>query len=343
MGRTEYDPIRKKAVKKRTITSAAMIFGGIPLLIALSTILDNGKFFMLFSLGVVVCCMAPFFMVFEKRKPKAREIVLIAMMSAVTVVAHMFFHITVPIQIGTALVIVAGISMGPEAGFLVGALSRFVCNFYMGQGPWTPWQMFCWGLLGFLAGLAFNKVDMTKLTDEVKSRDFKVVMGPVLCIIATEILAFVSYFIWPENTILHIESFGEFVNALASADGFKEVINLLGTLFGWRVYVFGAVGLVVGVLLQRKRMPVDNVTITLFTFFTTLILYGGIINIGSVFTSAGVASSGAISWNTFRTIYITGLPYDIVHAGLAAFCIFLIGNPMIRKIERIKIKYGIYK
>ncbi|MBR6528458.1 MAG: ECF transporter S component [Firmicutes bacterium] len=343
MGRTEYDPIRKKAVQKRTITSALMIFIGIPALIALSTLLDNGKFFMLCSLGVVICCMAPFFMVFEKRKPKAREIVLIAMMSAITVACHMFFHITIPIQIGTAMVIIAGISMGPEAGFLVGALSRFVCNFYMGQGPWTPWQMFCWGLLGFLAGLAFNKVDLVNATEKVKSRDFKVVMGPVLCIIAFEVLAFVSYFIFPEANGLGVESFGDFVNEMGRADSFKEIINLLGTLFGWRVYAFGAVGLVAGVLLQRKRMPVDNITITLFTFFTTLILYGGIINIGSIFTSAGIAGNGNISLDTFRTIYITGLPYDIVHAALAAFCMFVIGNPMIRKIERIKIKYGIYK
>ena len=343
MGRTEYDPVRKKAVQKRTLTSALMIFIGIPALIALSTILDNGKFFMLFSLGVVVCCMAPFFMVFEKRKPKAREIVLIAMMSAITVAAHMFFHVTVPIQIGTALVIVAGISMGPEAGFLVGALSRFVCNFYMGQGPWTPWQMFCWGLLGFLAGLAFNKMDLSSATEKVKSRDFKVVMGPVLCIITFEIFAFVSYFIFPDSNGLQVESFGDFVYQLSRIDSFKELINLLGTLFGWRVYAFGAVGLIAGVLLQRKRMPIDNVTITLFTFFTTLILYGGIINIGSVFTSAGIAGNGNISIDTFRTIYITGLPYDIVHAFLAAFCMYIMGNPMIRKIERIKIKYGIYK
>ena len=343
MGRTEYDPIRKKAVQKRTFTSALMIFIGIPALIALSTILDNGKFFMVFSLGVVVCCMAPFFMVFEKRKPKAREIVLIAMMSAITVAAHMFFHITVPIQIGTALVIVVGISMGPEAGFLVGALSRFVCNFYMGQGPWTPWQMFCWGLLGFLAGLAFNKVDLSKAVDEVKSKDFKVIMGPVLCIIAAEILAFVSYFIIPEAGFVQVESLSDFIEEIVKAGSFKEIINLLGVMFGWRVYAFGAVGLLAGVLLQRKRMPVDNVTITLFTFFTTLILYGGIINIGSIFTSAGIAGNGNISLETFRAIYITGLPYDIVHAALAAFCIYVIGNPMIRKIERIKIKYGIYK
>jgi len=343
MGRTEYDPIRKKAVQKRTITSALMIFIGIPALIALSTILDNGKFFMIFSLGVVVCCMAPFFMVFEKRKPKAREIVLIAMMSAITVACHMFFHVTVPIQIGTAMVIIAGISMGPEAGFLVGALSRFVCNFYMGQGPWTPWQMFCWGLLGFLAGLAFNKIDLANVTDKVKSRNFKVVMGPLLCIVAAEVLAFVSYFIIPDGNGLQVETFGDFVAQVGKMDSFKELINLLGTLFGWRVYAFGAVGLLAGVLLQRKRMPIDNITITLFTFFTTLILYGGIINIGSIFTSAGIAGNGNISMDTFRTIYITGLPYDIVHAALASFCMFVIGNPMIKKIERIKIKYGIYK
>ena len=345
MGRTEYDPIRKKAVRKRTAVASLIILVAIPMLIALSTLLDNGKLFMLFSLGVVICCMAPFFMVFEKRKPKAREIVLVAMMSAITVAAHMFLHITVPIQIGTAMVIIAGISMGPEAGFLVGALSRFVCNFYMGQGPWTPWQMFCWGLLGFLAGFAFNKIDMVNVSESIKSRDFKVVLGPVLCIAAAEILAFVSYFIWPESgeTYVQIDGFSGFVDKITASGSLKEVLNLLGAVLGWRVYFFGALGLLAGILLQRKRMPVDNITITAFTFFTTLILYGGIMNIAAMFTSAGIAGSGGISWNTLRLLYITGLPYDIVHATTASFCIFIMGNPMIRKIERIKIKYGIYK
>lgn len=345
MGRREYDPIRKKALRKRTMVSAAMIFLGIPAVIALSSMLDNGKFFMLASMAVVICCMAPFFMVFEKRKPKAREIVLIAMMCAITVAAHMFLHVTIPIQIGTAMVIIAGISMGPEAGFLVGALSRFVCNFYMGQGPWTPWQMFCWGLLGFLAGLAFNKVDLSKSMEQTKSRTFQVVMGPLLCIVVAEVAAFISYFFWPdgaENSMV-LEGFGDLLAAIGDVSNIKEFLNLMGKLFGWRVYVFGVVGLLAGVLLQRKRMPVDNITLTLFTFFTTLILYGGIINISSMVTSAGIAGSGGISWNTLRTLYITGLPYDIGHAAAASFCIFIMGNPMIRKIERIKIKYGIYK
>lgn len=42
---------------------------------------------------------------------------------------------------------------GPEAGFLTGAISALASNLFFGQGPWTPWQMFAWGLIGFLAGL----------------------------------------------------------------------------------------------------------------------------------------------------------------------------------------------
>ena len=345
MGRTEYDPIRRKAVRKRTAVSAALIFLVIPVIIGLSTMLDGGSLYMLGSLAVVICCMAPFFMVFEKRKPKAREIVLVAMMSAITVAAHMFFHVTVPLQIGTAMVIIAGISMGPEAGFLVGALSRFICNFYMGQGLWTPWQMFCWGLLGFLAGMAFNKVDLTKTTDKMKSRSFHVIMGPVLCMIAAEVTAFVTFLLWPGSEAMDLTggTFSGFMDALGQADGPQGILNVLGMVIGWRFYAFGAAGLIAGVLLQRKRMPVDNLTLTIFTFFTTVILYGGLMNLCAMFTSAGIPGGGGISWNTLRLLYITGLPYDLVHGAAAALCIFLIGNPMIRKIERIKIKYGIYK
>ncbi len=317
MGRTSYDPQRAQAVKKRTQFSAVLVFLLLPLLMILGTFLAGGEHYMLLSLLVVVCTMMPFFMVFERRKPKAREIVLVAMMTAITVAAHMALHVTVPLQIGTAMVVIAGISMGPEAGFLVGALSRFVCNFYMGQGPWTPWQMFCWGLLGFLAGLTFNKVDIYEETEGLKSRNFRVVLGPVLCIVFAEVIAYVSFLLAP-----------------GSDSGMG--------LGGWRVYAFGAVGLLAGVLLQRKRMPVDTITITVFTFFTTVILYGGIMNLSALFTMPGY-SGQEISWATLRALFISGLPYDLAHGGAAALCIFVMGNPMIRKIERIKIKYGIYK
>ena len=125
-----------------------------------------------------------------------------------------------------AIVVIAGVCLGKESGFLVGAMTAFVSNFIFGQGPWTPWQMFCWGLLGFLAGLIFNKVDLEKL----KSRDFKIILGPVLCIVFALIAAYISYLIVPGED---------------------------NTFFGWRLYAFGAAGLLAGILLQRKRLPVD--------------------------------------------------------------------------------------
>lgn len=304
--------LRRAIEKKRLRAAAVIIFAGIPLVIFLSMRFLPQSWYMLMSLGVLILTLLPFFMVFERRRPRAREIVLIAMMCALTVTAHIFFHIVLPVQIGTALIIISGISLGPEAGFLIGALSRFVCNFYMGQGPWTPWQMFCWGLLGFLAGLAFNRNNIEAL----KSRSFKIVLGPVLAMIFALAAAYVSFLIWPGQDT---------------------------SVIGWRLYVFGAFGLLAGVLLQKKRLPVDGLTLTLFTFFTVFIIYGGIMNISKMILSADLPGGDSVSFQTLRVLYITGAPYDFMHAVTAAICVFLFGNSIIKKLERIKIKYGIYK
>lgn len=300
------------AHQKRTRISTFLILIAIPLTIAIGCIfLDNEKY-MIVSLAILIYCMVPFFMVFERRKPKAREIVLIAMMAAITVAAQLFFHVVLPLQIGTALIVISGVALGPEAGFLIGAIARFICNFYMGQGPWTPWQMFCWGLLGFLAGMAFNKVDLDKL----KERSFRMVLGPVLCIIFAIVAAYVTYLIYPGED---------------------------QTFFGWRLYVFGLGGLIAGVLVQRKRLTCDGITLSAFTFFTTFIIYGGLMNMCAMFTSAGLPGGDPVSLETMRLLFITGAPYDAVHAFTAALCVFVFGDAMIRKLERIKIKYGIYR
>ncbi len=305
---TQYEAAHKKRMK----LSGLLIFIAMPITLLFSLRLGENKY-MLVSVIFLIYTMLPFFMVFEKRKPKAREIVLIAMMSALTVCTHIFFHVTLPIQIGTAMIIISGISLGPEAGFLIGAISRFVCNFYMGQGPWTPWQMFCWGLLGFLAGLVFNKVDL----DQLKSRNFKMIMGPVLCIVFGILIAYVCYMIWPGDDT---------------------------SFFGWRLYLFGFLGLVAGLLFQRKRLPVDGITLTVFTFFATFIIYGGIINVCAMVTSAGTPGGDTdISLESLRLLYLSAAPYDAFHAGSAALCVFLFGDNIIKKLERIKIKYGIYK
>ena len=81
---------------------------------------------------------------------------LIAVMAAIAVVGRMAFFMLPQFKPVTAIVIITGISLGAEAGFLTGAVAGFVSNFFFGQGPWTPWQMFAFGIIGFLAGLLFR-------------------------------------------------------------------------------------------------------------------------------------------------------------------------------------------
>lgn len=302
---------QEKAAKQRLHVAAELILIGIPIALIVGIKFLPREWYMLLSLSVLAMTIAPFFMVFESRKPKAREIVLLAMMSALVVASHLFFHIVFPIQIGTALIIISGISLGPEAGFFIGALSRLVCNFYMGQGPWTPWQMVCWGILGFLAGFAFNCGN----TETLKSRNFKMIAGPVLTILFSILLAYLSFLLYPGQD----------------------------SAVGWRFYLFGAVGLILGVAVQKKRLPADNITLSLFTFFTTFIVYGGIMNLSSALLSANGASGKGISLEGLRILYVTGVPYDFFHALTAAVCVYFIGGNVIQKLERIKIKYGIYK
>lgn len=316
---TSFDELKKKneshymaAARKRLELTAVLIFLVIPALIALTVFLGSKRLYMPLSLLILVMIMAPFFMIFERRKPRAREVVLIAMMSALTVASHTFFHIAFPVQIGTAMVIISGISLGPEAGFLIGAMSRFVCNFYMGQGAWTPWQMFCWGLLGFLAGLAFNR----EISKQNSIGNFKKMMAPVLCVIFSELVAYISFLVWPGND---------------------------KTFFGWRVYLFGIIGLLLAVIFQKGKLKADNITMAVFTFVVTFVIYGGIMNFAAMCLSMNEPGSLGIGVKALKALYLSGVGYDFYHALTAAICVFVIGTPMVNKLERIKIKYGIYK
>lgn len=112
----------------------------------------------LLGLLFLLASAIPFILVFDKKKPQARELVPIAVMAAIGVVGRTVFEI-IPLpnfKPCSAIIIITAVAFGPEAGFLTGALTGFVSNFIFGQGPWTPWQMFTWGLVGFLAGILKN-------------------------------------------------------------------------------------------------------------------------------------------------------------------------------------------
>ena len=82
----------------------------------------NRKYY-LSSLLLIVYAMLPFFVRFEHRKPQARELVTIAVMSAVAVASRAGFIMVPFFKPLTGIVMITGMALGPEAGFLTGAVS----------------------------------------------------------------------------------------------------------------------------------------------------------------------------------------------------------------------------
>lgn len=144
-------------LSRRTLAAAALILFVIPATILLGVYVLNDRKYYFISLLIILYTMIPFAMVFEHRKPQARELIVIAVLAAIAVAGRAAFFMLPQFKPVVAIVIIAGVSLGAEAGFLVGAVAGFVSNFFFGQGPWTPWQMFCFGIIGFLAGILFKK------------------------------------------------------------------------------------------------------------------------------------------------------------------------------------------
>lgn len=203
--------------------------------------LNDRKYYFI-SLLIIFEIMLPFAFLFEKRKPKAREVVLISALCALAVASREAFFMLPQFKPVVAIVIVSSVCFGGEVGFLIGAVSGFVSNFFFGQGPWTPWQMFSFGIIGFIAG--------------------------VLC--------------------------------------------------------------------DRGFLAKNKLSLLIFGFLTTFFVYGGIMN-----CSTAVMSNSKISLKMLAAVYAAGVPFDLIHALSTAFFVWFIAEPMIEKLERIKIKYGL--
>lgn len=157
-------------IGKRTRFSILIICLLIPFCIFFGIFFLNDRSNVFIGLCIVCLAMIPFAMVFEDRQPQARELLLIAVMSGIAVAGRVAFFMIPQFKPVTAVVIIAGVGLGAEAGFLTGAVSGFVSNFFFGQGPWTPWQMFAFGIIGFLAGIIFRtkKPLLTRRQEQLK-------------------------------------------------------------------------------------------------------------------------------------------------------------------------------
>jgi len=205
--------------------------------------LDNRQYYTV-SLAVAAEVMLPFLLMFERRKPKAREIVTIAVLSAICVAGRSIFFMVPQFKPMAALIIISGACLGFESGMIVGAVSAFVSNLFFGQGPWTVWQMTAFSLIGLVSGLVFHALRVKK-------------SKTVMCI---------------------------------------------------------------------------------FGFFATLIIYGGIMNPASVLIMNPNPSAKLL-----LSSFVAGFPFDIIHSLSTVVFLFVTAEAFIRKIERVKTKYGLMK
>lgn len=168
-------------MKKSHLATLLIFLIAIPATLALGTQLP-GRWYFLTSTLVIMEILIPFFLAFEGRKPQARELVLMAVLCALAVAARVV--IAIPnFKAIYGVIMIAGIALGPEPGFLVGAVAAFVSNFFRGHGIWTPWQMLAYGACGMLMAFLFRKGKLPRKPLLMGIVGFAIVMcfaGPLL-------------------------------------------------------------------------------------------------------------------------------------------------------------------
>ena len=143
-------------VKSRPLRSTVKItvpFILVPLLAVGGTLVFRTEKYLIVSMAVAVFSLLLFSVSFERKSTGERRLAVSAVMTALSV-AGRFIPVFKPVA---SLVIITGVCLGSETGFLTGAMTAFLSNFCFGQGPWTSFQMLAWGLIGFMAGV-FSKV-----------------------------------------------------------------------------------------------------------------------------------------------------------------------------------------
>lgn len=149
-------PKKEKRPKKAIYTYLGM-FLLIPLTLLLGVRFFGDRRYYFMSLLVIAEAIIAFALGFEQGKNKSRKLVMIAIFSAIAVAGREALFMIPAAKPVLAVITLAGVTLGAEAGFLTGAATAFVSNMFAGQGAWTPWQMFAMGMVGFVAALIFYK------------------------------------------------------------------------------------------------------------------------------------------------------------------------------------------
>lgn len=105
-----------------------------------------------FIVAAILILLVSVLFCFEKSRPKPHELVLMAQLSVISVCARAVFSVVPYFNPVMALLIVWGTVLGAQKGFVIGVLTAFAGNFIFGQGIWTVFQCFSWGICGAVFG-----------------------------------------------------------------------------------------------------------------------------------------------------------------------------------------------
>lgn len=141
-------------LKKRSFD--ILIFFFIAALLWYDIFILEGENYYVISLVILLTGILRFLFSFEASRPSIPMLTMIAALCGTAAASRIVFFFLPQIKPVAAIVIIAGVVFGSEAGFVTGAVSALVSNFYFGQGSWTPFQMFALGLIGFLAGILLH-------------------------------------------------------------------------------------------------------------------------------------------------------------------------------------------
>ena len=203
------------------------------------------RLYLIASVVLIVLAIVIFVRSFERKKPGTKDVVLLSVMISLAVVGRLVFFMVPQFKPCAAIVIITGIMLGKQAGFLSGVMTAFISDMFFGMGPWTLWQMIGFGLIGLISAIIFNQERIEK-------------MG-----------------------------------------GFAKLI------------------------------------LCTYGFLITFLLYGLLMDTATVFM---VTDKPKLS--TFIATYSAGIVFNMIH-GISTFIfLYLMANPLSKKIKRVLVKYG---
>ena len=202
------------------------------------------RYYYLSAVAVILLSLIPFWVMFERRRIKTGEIVIIALLISLSVAGRAVMSFVPEIKPTAALAMIAGVAFGAHVGFAVGSITMFISNFIFGQGMFTPFQMLGLGLAGFICGAVF-------------------------C---------------------------------------------------------------------GKKLAKNRVAVSLTGAALVFFVYGPIVDSCSVLTMLTDFSAGSVF-----SVYAAGAPFNLLYAASTALFLFLLEKPMNDKLERLRIKYGIFE